>query len=69
MDNKTYTHVITFSKHEYYNINDLKLKTFEELLEIAKNDHDYCKIYTIEEFQNKLNSFLPYDYLAWHIFI
>ena len=65
----TYTKVLTFSKHEYYNLNDLNLKTPEELLEIANKDKEFCKIYTIKEFQSKLNSFMPYDYLVWHIFV
>ncbi len=64
-----FTKVLTFNKHEYYNLNDLYLKSTDELLEIAKKDPVNCKVYTIKEFQHKLNSFLPYDYLVWHIFI
>lgn len=69
MDTTIYTKVLAFNKHEYYNLNDLNLKTKEELLEIAKKDPNNCKVYSIKEFQHKLNSFLPYDYLVWHIFI
>ena len=64
-----FTKVLTFNKHEYYNLNDLYLKSTDELLEIVKKDPVNCKVYTIKEFQHKLNSFLPYDYLVWHIFI
>lgn len=69
MENLTYTQVLTFNKHEYYNLNDLKFKTKDELMEMVKNDPDNCRVYSIQEFQQNLNNFKPYDYLVWHIFV
>jgi hypothetical protein len=62
-----YNKVFIFSKRNY-EIKQLESLSENDLTKLIKTDNSNCKIYSISEYQNLINSFNHLDNLVWTIF-